>query len=297
MKNTLAPLPDPHDATVRFVALDVETASRVRGSICQIGLAIMWETGKIGRFETLIDPQTSFDPGHVYIHGITAADVAGAPRWPEVFAHLAPFLAHVPIIEHSRFDEAALRHACEAHQIAPPEWTWYDSVVIARRAWPEFKGNGGHGLAHLKEALGLEFTHHDAAEDARASAMVTVMAEARTGLDFRTLAQSPSAKSKPRIPTPNPEGAFFGEAVVFSGRMRISRASAMQRAAKAGMAPQSRATDHTTVLVLGTHAAQGARSPRPSAQQTQVAARIQAGQTIRVIDDVTFLALLNEVGA
>ena len=45
------------------------------------------------------------------------------------------------------------------------------SVRIAQRAWPEFKGNGGHGLSHLKQRLQLDFRHHDAQEDARAAAL------------------------------------------------------------------------------------------------------------------------------
>ena len=45
---------------------------------------------------------------------------------------------------------------------------WSDSVAIARKAWPDLRGNGGHGLGNLKKVLGLNFRHHDAGEDARA---------------------------------------------------------------------------------------------------------------------------------
>ena len=38
-------------------------------------------------------------------------------------------------------------------------------------------GNGGHGLASLKQHLGLVFDHHDAGEDARAAAEVVLRAE------------------------------------------------------------------------------------------------------------------------
>ena len=62
--------------------------------------------------------------------------------------------------------------------------SWSDSVKIARKAWPEFKGNGGHGLANLKQELGLSFQHHDAGEDARAAAQVVLLAENRLGQSF-----------------------------------------------------------------------------------------------------------------
>lgn len=39
------------------------------------------------------------------------------------------------------------------------------------------RGNGGHGLASLKQHLGLVFEHHDAGEDARAAAEVVLRAE------------------------------------------------------------------------------------------------------------------------
>ena len=56
-------------------------------------------------------------------------------------------------------------------------WEWRDSVQVARRAWPELKGNGGHGLSMLKKHLGLQIKHHDAGEDARTSAEVVLHAE------------------------------------------------------------------------------------------------------------------------
>ena len=64
------------------------------------------------------------------------------------------------------------------------DWTWGDSVKIARRAWPEFVGNGGHGLGHLKRQLGLTFEHHDAGEDAKAAATVVLLAEERLAMSF-----------------------------------------------------------------------------------------------------------------
>ncbi|WP_394805045.1 3'-5' exonuclease family protein [Tritonibacter scottomollicae] len=55
------------------------------------------------------------------------------------------------------------------------------------QAWPELRGNGGHGLANLKKVLGLQFKHYDAGEDARAAAEVTLKAEASMGRKIRLL--------------------------------------------------------------------------------------------------------------
>ena len=71
---------------------------------------------------------------------------------------------------------------------------WFDSVKIARKTWPEFKGKGGHGLGHLKTALGLEFQHHDAGEDARAAAEVVLKAETVMGAKINMLGTSRQLK-------------------------------------------------------------------------------------------------------
>ena len=80
-----------------------------------------------------------------------------------------------------------MNEACRTYGLPELDWRRADSVQIARRAWPEFRGNGGHGLGHLKKALALEFNHHDAGEDAKAAALVVLRAEAHTGKGLEEL--------------------------------------------------------------------------------------------------------------
>jgi hypothetical protein len=81
------------------------------------------------------------------------------------------------VYQHSGFDRSAIAAACNKTGQSEPAWDWKDSVQVARKAWPELKGNGGHGLGSLKSFLGLIFEHHDAGEDARAAAEVVLRAE------------------------------------------------------------------------------------------------------------------------
>ncbi|WP_136441897.1 exonuclease domain-containing protein [Pacificoceanicola onchidii] len=161
----------------RFFALDVETANRQRGSICQLGVACVRPDGQIETWSSHVDPQTD-DWSCTRIHGITGADVAGAPLFCDVLDLLEETLSDHVIYQHSGFDKSAVAAACREYQRDPPEWDWRDSVLVARKAWPELKRNGGHGLASLKQYLGLSFRHHDAGEDARAAAEVVLRAEA-----------------------------------------------------------------------------------------------------------------------
>ncbi|PZQ49935.1 MAG: hypothetical protein DI556_09955 [Rhodovulum sulfidophilum] len=193
----------------RFIALDVETANSDRSSICQIGLACVTAGGEITTFSTYVDPEDDFSAGNIRIHGITPDTVHGSPTWPAILPTLVPLLDRAPIVQHSSFDRTAVHAACEKHSLPKPNWHWHDSVRIARKAWPQLTGNGGHGLANLKSFLRLDFAHHDAGEDARAAAQVVLMAEIALGIDC--LAPTPrrqpakratSARRRPLPETP-----------------------------------------------------------------------------------------------
>lgn len=170
-------LPGLPDGPFRFFALDVETANHDRASICQVGIACVRPDGHIETWVTLVDPGTDH---WVFsgLHGITRDMVVGAPSIAAVLDLVEERLAGCPVYAHSGFDRSAIRAACATLGRQEPEWDWHDSVKVARAAWPELKGNGGHGLASLKHHLGLRFEHHDAGEDARAAAEVVLRAEA-----------------------------------------------------------------------------------------------------------------------
>ena len=169
------------DGPFRFIAIDVETANRSSASICQIGLCFVDARNQLDTFSTLVNPEGPMDPFNTDIHGITADMVTGAPNFEEAYGALYAVLEDNHLAQHSRFDERAFEAACARYEMTMVTSHWTNSVSIARQAWPEFKGAGGHGLAHLKQALGLDFHHHDAGEDARASATVILMAEERIG--------------------------------------------------------------------------------------------------------------------
>ncbi|MEJ6390979.1 3'-5' exonuclease [Gymnodinialimonas ulvae] len=202
---------DLPDGPFRFVALDVETANGNVASICQIGIACVGFAGEMSVHSTLVNPKQAFDPFNTGLHGIDAHAVKTAPDFPRVYTEIAPLLGQHLIFQHSSFDRRAIYASCEAHGVAEPDWLWADSVQVARRAWPEFKGNGGHGLAHLKRALDLEFTHHDAGEDAKAAALVVLAAERKTGARLEELiGPKPRPPKVKRVQSPPADVASDG---------------------------------------------------------------------------------------
>ncbi|MGO4853484.1 exonuclease domain-containing protein [Phaeovulum sp. W22_SRMD_FR3] len=288
--------PDLPSDTYRFIALDVETANGWAGSICQIGLACVTETGDIHQFSTLVDPEGSFDSFNSNLHGITARDVQGKPNARRTIRALTPLLSRQPLIQHSSFDQRAIEAACQgkAFSMEPPDLEWFDSVRIARRAWPEFINNGGHGLKHLKSALGLNFQHHDAGEDARAAAQVVLLAEFRTGLHFRRLGETTRprrAKAAPPRQPDIPPLQLDGAMACFCGPMTLPLALATEKAKGSGAQVMARVTTKTTLVVVGDQALSDPQAQRHPDWRRAEEYRAK-GRGIRVIGESEFLQLV-----
>jgi DNA polymerase-3 subunit epsilon len=90
-----------------FVALDVETANADMASICQIGMAKCAAGQLVEEWASLIDPEDYFDFINVSIHGITEADVVGAPTFPEVVNTVGRLLNNTICVSHTHFDRVA----------------------------------------------------------------------------------------------------------------------------------------------------------------------------------------------
>jgi DNA polymerase-3 subunit epsilon len=169
------------DGAFRFIAIDVETAGKTIASICQIGLCFVGVADELQTYSVLIDPEGPFEPFNTDLHGISAETLYGAPTFPEVYTALFDILNKHSLVQHSSYDEKAIKSACARYGLPMVSSHWTDSVKIARQAWPDLKGAGGHGLANLKKHLGLEFHHHDAGEDARAAATIILKSEGILG--------------------------------------------------------------------------------------------------------------------
>ncbi|MEV8195433.1 3'-5' exonuclease (plasmid) [Rhodococcus ruber] len=128
--------------------VDVET-SGLDGSIIEIAV-IDAATGDV-LLDTLVDcSPVEIEPGAIEVHGLTAADLVGAPRWPEVFATLAAVTAsRVVLAYNAKFDLGRVLHDCRregidpAHLADPDRW----QCVMARRC--EALGLGPDGRLRL----------------------------------------------------------------------------------------------------------------------------------------------------
>ena len=158
--------PSSKAGPMNFVAIDFETANANMASICQVGIADFRDGKLYDCFVSLVDPEDYFDDMNIVIHGIDEADVVGAPIFPELYRRLSNMIAGRIVVSHTSFDRTALRQAAIRYNLPEIECHWLDSARVVRRTWREC-ADSGYGLRPVAEMLGINFSHHNALEDAR----------------------------------------------------------------------------------------------------------------------------------
>ncbi len=169
---------DPMPTFVRmdFLALDFETATPQPDSPCELGIAIV-RGGVVREVRNwLIKPRQwpYFSPYNVAVHGIRPQDVAGAPRWEDVWEEVSAVLHGQIVVAHNAaFDMSVLRSTLATHGIGNPTFQYFCSVSMARRVWP---GHRSYGLKPMCELHGIGLKHHRAGNDAEATAELVLRA-------------------------------------------------------------------------------------------------------------------------
>lgn len=153
----------------RIVAVDVETPNGRDAAICQIGIVVA-EYGEITKTESyLVDPEVPFDPVNISIHGITPADVIGAPNFAALWPKIAGYFTGSVIVAHNAaFDLGMIAGTLTRYGIPVPEITYCCTVQMARRRFAR-ETYGSYRLDTLCAAFDIPLTdHHDALCDALA---------------------------------------------------------------------------------------------------------------------------------
>lgn len=84
-----------------FAAIDFETANRERTSVCSVGLVVVRDGAVVDTAYRLIRPRPDYYSRFcTLVHGMTAADTADAPDFPDVWAGIAPLIADLPLVAH-----------------------------------------------------------------------------------------------------------------------------------------------------------------------------------------------------
>lgn len=145
-----------------FTAIDFETASGYRNSICQIGL-VRVENGIITKEVNLFvqPPNNYYWSRFTDIHGIAAKDTVNAPTFAQVWQQILPYIKNQNVIAHNGFgfDFPVLNKTLLHYSLLIPDYNKFCTYKIYRS-----------NLANLCQEFNIPLNHHDALSDARACA-------------------------------------------------------------------------------------------------------------------------------
>jgi DNA polymerase III epsilon subunit-like protein len=271
-----------------------------------------------------------FDSRNIAIHGITSRMVEHAPRFGELFPEIGGFIGSDVLVAHNAaFDLGVIRSALEVSALAGPSWDYACTVILSRKSYslpsyslPFVAEAAGVPLVN----------HHDAVEDARACAGIMIdiarRFEAPSVEDVLGCHNLPLSRAEPYAPgideiskatrnalqqgsspsgwsgwpeegenphanpQADPRHPLYGQTVVFTGNLGISRPQAKERAARLGAQPASAVTRRTTVLVVGDgFVASDLRNGRVTGKARRVLELHERGQAIEVLSEAEFLQL------
>ena len=156
---------------MRYTALDFETATSKRTSICSMGICVV-ENNEVKEVkEILVKPVPfEFNEYNIAIHGITPQMVMHKPTFDKYWDEVKPYLENKLVIAHNTsFDINVLCKTLEQFNIELPTFEYLCTVKLSQKAYPELMS---HKLNCLGDALGIDFSHHTACDDAYACAKV-----------------------------------------------------------------------------------------------------------------------------
>ena len=139
------------DSISRQVALDLETTGLTVGNrIIEIGCVEIIDRNLTGRqYQSYVNPDCEIEEGAQRVHGITAEQLVGKPRFPEILDEVLGFVKDAEVLIHNAgFDLGFLNHELELAGRADKFENYClkvtDTLMLARE-----KSSGGSSLDQL----------------------------------------------------------------------------------------------------------------------------------------------------
>ncbi|HEY1168344.1 MAG TPA: polyribonucleotide nucleotidyltransferase [Candidatus Limnocylindrales bacterium] len=152
------------------VVLDVETTGRDPkvADLIEIGAVRVRDGQIVDRFSTFVSPGREIFGAQM--HGITTADVAGAPVAREAAEKLLAFVGGSPVIGHNVGFDLGFLDAALGETGKFITGGYFDTLVIAREAYPDLES---YKLSDIARFFGIEVaTAHRGLADAETTAAI-----------------------------------------------------------------------------------------------------------------------------
>ena len=215
----------------------------------------------------------------------------------QAFPVISASLSDVVVVHHSHFDKTALARAAVKCGTGPLPCLWLDTLRVARRAWPLLNDGGGYGLARLASEFQISVTHHDAAEDARATGLLMLRAIGDTGCGLEDWLKRAELTISGQVPgrfasEGDPSGPLAGETEVFTGKLEVPRGIAAQAAVEMGCNVADGVNKRTTILVVGDQDLRRTKGNEKSSKHRKAEDMIAAGAHIRIVGESDFMLMV-----
>lgn len=298
-----------------FITIDFETATAQRDSPCEIGLTFV-QSGQIVETKSwLIKPRyAEFDYFNILIHGIRPEHVADKPEFDALWTEILPLVENKFLIAHNAgFDMSVLRRTLEAYGLPFPTLNYSCSYIFSKKVW---EGLPAYDLKSLCRLNQIEFKHHRAGSDSRATAELALkafeFAEVLSIDDFpdklkTTVGQLYSGGYQPSqtkrtykakdlslivgdTSKHNPDSIFHGRTVVFTGALSsLVRSEAQQAIADIGGIIGKGVTKNTDFLVVGQQDYRVVGEDGMSSKQAKAITLIEKGSELEILSEADFM--------
>lgn len=307
-----------------FVAIDLETATSDRSSICQIGITEVVDGKPLKPKSWFVQPEGNiYDSMNIWIHGITPEDTKNSPSFPDVWKEVLPYLQNKIVVAHNTsFDMYALRDAFNKYGIEYPTFDYFCSLRIARCI---VKGCYSYSLDVIANHLGLKFgVHHKADSDSLGCALVLLkcleidgskLNELEEKYNFHRGCFSPNAfishlqnkkhyyyknsqlnyrsiiQNLEEHPELVDKGNYFYEKVVcFTGTTKYAtRKDMLQMVKNVGGIPTDSVTKNTDILVVGQQDYRIVGADGMSSKQKKALNLLEKGHNIEILSETEFI--------
>jgi DNA polymerase III subunit epsilon len=151
---------------LNFIAIDFETATGKRASICEAGICVVKDGKVVETKSWLVRPEdNAYSYWNMQTHGIQPEDTAHAPEFPEVWAKIMQYLENTPVLvaHNAAFDISCIRASLEVYGLEKPDVDYYCTLRAARHNY-DF---GCNTLDYLCDQFDIpQGKHHRAGDDA-----------------------------------------------------------------------------------------------------------------------------------
>lgn len=169
---------------MEYVAIDFQTANRLRSSACSIALVSVKDGKIVDTFYSLIRPDIlHFDKENIALHGITEDMVKGKPYFYELWPLIKEKIKGKTLVAHyAKFDMEVLADTLESNDIPFPSCQVLCTCVLSQAMFPELPH---HRLQDVTEKIGFNLEQrYNAMANARACVAIMEYALQKSGAEF-----------------------------------------------------------------------------------------------------------------